>query len=126
MRDREPTVRARELGESIRQAMRKADIRSHEVARQLGWSGSRVSRLLSGKRGGSVQDVIAVLALCGVHGKERDRLLALSEEHEHPNWFQLAPRLNTLIDHENKATAIKQFESTSSQADCRPRATPAH
>ena len=103
-------MRARELGEGIRQAMRKADIRSNEVARQLGWSGSRVSRLLSGKRGGSVEDVIAVLAVCGVHGKERDRLVALSEEHEHPNWFQLTPRLSTLISHENKATAIREFE----------------
>jgi hypothetical protein len=103
-------VRARELGASIRQAMHLADIRSHEVARQLGWSGSRVSRLLSGKRGGSPEDVIAVLALCGVHGKERDRLLALSQEHEQPNWFQLGPQLRTLIGHESKATTIKQFE----------------
>jgi hypothetical protein len=103
-------VRARELGESIRQAMRKAEIRSNAVARQLGWSGSRVSRLLSGKRGGSPEDVIAVLALCGVHGKERDRLVALSHEHEQPNWFQVGPQLRTLINHESKATTIKQFE----------------
>jgi transcriptional regulator with XRE-family HTH domain len=103
-------VRARELGESIRQAMRKADLKSGQVARQLGWSDSRVSRLLSGKRGGSVEDVIAVLALCGVHGKERDQLIALSHQHEEPNWFQLVPRLRTLVDYENKAIAIKEFE----------------
>jgi predicted XRE-type DNA-binding protein len=110
MRDREPTVRARELGESIRQAMRKADLKSGQVARQLGWSHSRVSRLLSGKRGGSIFDVVAVLAVCGVHGVEREHLIDLANQHERPNWLQLPKQLRTLINHENQAIRISQFE----------------
>ena len=49
MRDREPTIRSRELGEGLRKAMFEAGINGSEAARQLGWSGSRVSRLLSGR-----------------------------------------------------------------------------
>jgi len=110
MRDRESTVRGRELGDGVRRAMKNAGVNSMDVAHQLGWSASRVSRLLSGKRGGSPEDVIAVLAVCGVHGPERDRLVALSHEHQQPNWFDLNPRLRTLMNYESKATAIKEFE----------------
>lgn len=103
-------MRARELGDAIRRAMKQAGIKSADVARHLGWSDSRISRLLSGKRGGSTADVISVLSVCGVSGDERERLIALSREHEEPNWFQLNPRIRTLLRYENKATAIREFE----------------
>jgi hypothetical protein len=57
MRDREPTIRSRELGEGL--------------------------RLLSGKRGGSALDVAAFLGACRVKGPERDRLLALCQSPVH-------------------------------------------
>ncbi len=57
MRDYEPTVRSRELGEGLRRAMEQARFNGRQAAHQLGWSPSWVSRLLSGKRGGSALDV---------------------------------------------------------------------
>src|SRR5690242_11884029 len=78
MRDREPTIRSRELGEGLRRAMKNAGFHASEMARQLEWSPSRVSRLLAGKR--------------QQHGA------------------RLPKQLRTLIDHENKAVAISQFE----------------
>ncbi|GDY29552.1 helix-turn-helix domain-containing protein [Gandjariella thermophila] len=115
MRDREPTIRSRELGEGLRRAMRKAGLNGTQAAQQLGWSTSRVSRLLSGKRGGSEVDAASFLAVCRVTGRERDRLLALCHEQNTPGWLQqhgssLPKQLRTLIDHENKATAISDFE----------------
>ena len=77
MRDREPTIRSRELGEGLRRAMEHA---GKEAAKLLDWSPSWVSRLLSGKRHAAAVHVAAFLAVCRVTGAERDRLLALCEE----------------------------------------------
>ncbi|MGH4013616.1 MAG: helix-turn-helix domain-containing protein [Pseudonocardiaceae bacterium] len=47
----------------------------------LGWSPSWVSRLLSGKRGATELDVAAFLGVCRVKSPERERLIALCQEH---------------------------------------------
>lgn len=83
------------------------------VARELGWSPSRVSRILSGKRGGSSHDVAAFIAICGVRGDERERLMALSLDHG-PGWHvhhnpALPRRVRTLANHERHANGIECF-----------------
>jgi transcriptional regulator with XRE-family HTH domain len=117
MRDREPTIRSRELGEGLRRAMERAGLDQKGTAEKLGWSQSRVSRLLSGKRGGTEVDVSAFLAVAQVTGAERDRLLAICREQNVRGWLQqhgtrLPQQLRTLIDHENKAVSIDEFEPT--------------
>jgi hypothetical protein len=113
MEDREPTVRSRELGEGLRRAMEGGGFHASGLARVLGWSPSRVSRILSGKRGGSSHDVAAFMAVCGVRGDERERLMALSVDHG-PGWHvhhhpALPRRLRTLVDHENSALNIAGY-----------------
>lgn len=49
--EEDTTVRGRELGEGLRNALEAAGLQGREVARKLGWSPSKVSRLLNGKRG---------------------------------------------------------------------------
>ncbi|MGH4018456.1 MAG: helix-turn-helix domain-containing protein, partial [Pseudonocardiaceae bacterium] len=115
MRDREPTVRSRELGDGLRRAMERAGLDGKQTARLLGWSPSWVSRLLSGKRNATELHVAAFLAVCRVTGNERDRLLGLCREQNTPGWFQqhgsrLPKQLRTLIDHENMAVAIGDFQ----------------
>ena len=115
MADREPTIRSRELGEGLRQAMERAGLTGKEVAQHLDWSPSWVSRLLSGRRGCTEADVGSFLGICRVKGRERARLMALVHEQDSPGWLQqhgstLPKQLATLIDHENKATAISVFE----------------
>lgn len=115
VKDHEPTIRSRELGKGLREAMNNAGYHASEMARRLDWSPSRVSRILSGKRGGSTPDVIAFLAVCGIRGEEKERLLNLAQDQDRESWFQqhgsiLPAQLRTLIDHENKATRISQFE----------------
>ena len=117
MHDREPTIRSRELGDGLRKAMEYAGYSASGMARELDWSPSRVSRLLSGKRGGSGFDVAAFLAVCGVKGRERARLMALIVDHERPGWHQqhgstLPKQVRTLIDHEKKAAAISEYQGT--------------
>ncbi|HWR46671.1 MAG TPA: helix-turn-helix transcriptional regulator [Pseudonocardiaceae bacterium] len=117
MPHREPTIRSRELGEGLRQAMEAAGLTGKQTARMLDVSPSMVSMLLSGKRGASEVDIAAFLGVCRAKGPERERLLALCREQDTPGWFQqhgsrMPKQLMTLIDHENKAVAISEFEVT--------------
>ncbi len=117
MRDHEPTVRSRQLGEGLRQVMERAGLTGHQAAYLLGFSPGWVSRLLSGKRGGSEVDVAAFLGVCRVKAPERGRLLALCQEQHTLGWLQqhgtrLPKQIVTLIDHENKAVAISDFQAT--------------
>ena len=117
MRDREPTMRSRELGEGLRRAMEAAGLTGVEAARRLSWSPSWVSRMLSGKRGASEVDVAMFLTVCGACRRERDRLLALCQDQGVPGWLQeygdrLPKQLVTLLDQEDKAHGITDFEST--------------
>jgi transcriptional regulator with XRE-family HTH domain len=115
MPHREPTIRSRELGDGLRQALEQAGLNGKQVAKLLSWSPSFVSLLLSGKRGTSEVDIAAFLGVCRVKSPERDRLLALCREQDNPGWLQrhgsrLPKQLMTLIDHENKAVAISDFQ----------------
>ncbi|MGH3872955.1 MAG: helix-turn-helix domain-containing protein [Pseudonocardiaceae bacterium] len=117
MSHREPTIRSRELGDGLRQAMEAAGLTGKQAARMLDWSPSFLSMLLTGKRQTSEVDIAAFLGVCRVNGAERDRLLALCREQDTPGWLQqhgcaLPKQLVTLIDHENKALTISVFEAT--------------
>lgn len=115
MDDREPTIRSRELGEALRAAMDGAGLNAKQLADKLDWSPSRLSRLLSGKRGGTEMDVVGFLAVCGVNADERERLLALCKQAGTPGWLQqhgdrLPKQLRTLVDHEDKAVRIGDYQ----------------
>jgi hypothetical protein len=116
MKDREPTVRSRELGDGLRRAMECAGYNGTQIAGELGWSQGRVSRLLAGKRGGSGFDVSAFLAVCGIKNAERDRLLTLSGDYNRLSWLvqhgQVAPKqVQTIIDYEARSAAIVEFQN---------------
>lgn len=117
MQDRDVTIRGRVLGAAMQDAMRKAGLTGSQLAHRLGWSASRVSRLMSGKRGGTELDVMAVTAVCGVKREERDQLLKLCREAKETGWWQrfgpnLPAQMVTLMDHENEAHTIQEFELT--------------
>lgn len=97
--------------------MKKAGLNGKETADKLGWSDTRVSRLPTGTRGANEVDISAFLAICGVIGRERVRLLKLCQEQHKPGWFQqhgsrMPQQVKTLVDHENQAVAISSFQST--------------
>lgn len=117
MKDHEPTVRSRDLGVGLRRVMESAGFNGTQIAWALGWSQGRVSRLLSGKRGGSAADVSAFLAVCGVTGAERDRLTGLCAERNLPGRLvhhgPMGPGpVGTLVDLETASVAISEFQTT--------------
>lgn len=114
--DRVHTIRSRELGDALRQALKAAGLTGQEASRRLGWSPSKVSRLLLGARGATERDVASMLLLCGVNGAERTRLLSLCRDPGAGGWVRqlgtLPTQLKTLVDHENQACGIDEFEPT--------------
>jgi hypothetical protein len=78
------------------------------MARLLGWSPTKVSRLHHGKRGVNVEDLSAYLALCGVTGGRRKELLELARDAYGAIWWQdhgtRPPVCNQALD-DNEAIA---------------------
>jgi transcriptional regulator with XRE-family HTH domain len=118
MRDLEPTVRSRELGLALHRACQTKGMRGTELARRLGWSQGKVSRLFSGKRGSTHRDDIsAILAICDITGPKRDELLELSSRAYELSWWQqygdrLPAELTTLSNYEDAAITITNFETS--------------
>lgn len=88
MFDQVPTVRARHLGASLQRVMEDAGLNASQMAEKLGWSASKVSRLLSGKRGSAPAQIAAFLALCGIKTPQWNTYLALAEDPDNPVWWQ--------------------------------------
>ncbi|GAA3021708.1 helix-turn-helix domain-containing protein [Actinokineospora globicatena] len=115
MEKREPTIRARELGESMRLAMVMANLNGVRACAELGWSKSKLSRMFLGTRGVSHADLVDFLRVCGVTGAERDRMLAICAELRAPAWSReqagrLPRHLHALIDHEEQAVTIRGLD----------------
>lgn len=115
MQDRTPTIRSRELGDGLRLAMEQAQLNGKQIARQLGWSESKVSRLLTGKRGASEVEVAEFLVTCGARSEERDHLIGLCKDQNTKSWFQqfgsrLPPQIRTYTEHENRASRVIDFQ----------------
>ncbi|HEX4725853.1 MAG TPA: helix-turn-helix transcriptional regulator [Pseudonocardiaceae bacterium] len=110
------TIRSRELGDELRHAMEVAHLSGKLAARRLGWSETKVSRLLTGRQSPIKEsDVASLLTLCDIRGDDKERLLDLAREANQPNWLQqhiaeLPEQLRTLISHENQASLIYQFD----------------
>ena len=116
MTGQKSTIRRRELGDALRHAMEKANLSGKRAAQLLQWSETKVSRMLTGRQSVTESDVAALLALCLVTGEERERLLALAREYNQRGWLQqngsrLPEQLRTLVNHENQATMIYQFDA---------------
>ena len=88
MYDQEPTVRSRELGLALLRAIGTAGLNQSDLATMLAWSPSKVSRMISGKRCASTEDVAAVLAVGGIVGPKRQELLDMARHATERGWWQ--------------------------------------
>lgn len=111
--DCDATIRGRELGNRLRRVMTAAGLNGKDMSRRLGWSESRVSRLLTGRSTARQVDIAAFLAVCGVTGNDREQMLALSAEHPLPGVFRLhgRQRFTSYRDHAATATRVTEFQT---------------
>lgn len=83
-----------------------------QVGEKLGWSESKVSRVELAQHKLSETDLSGVLAILGVTGSEREKLLKLARDINQPAWWEfgldLSPQLTALLDAEQRAVRITQ------------------
>jgi transcriptional regulator with XRE-family HTH domain len=108
------SVSGRGLGRELRELRAAANLSLRRVAELLDWQASKISRMETGKQGTTSEDVASLLAIYGVTGRERSRLLKLAERVDELGWWEVARSLSresrTLIRLESEATSILDFE----------------
>jgi len=107
-------VTTRGIGLELSRHRKLADMTLEQVAEMLGVSASTLSRLENGKREPTSEEVAAILAVLGVTGGERDRLLDMARggtgssgmvEHSNPT-----VQSRTYLTFETQAMVITNFE----------------
>src|SRR5689334_17072839 len=111
MPKRDSTVRGREFGAGVREALRKAGLTGRGASEILGWDPAKLSDMLNGKGGVTEGDVQRLLGLCRTPLDEADHLVGLFHETASSGWLQIHGQrmpvdLRTLHEHEAKATEI--------------------
>jgi transcriptional regulator with XRE-family HTH domain len=106
----------RRLRNELRTARLDKGMTQEQVAQAMEWSLSKMNRIEKAKTGISANDLKALLPLYGITAKDRTQeLLTLARAARQAPWWRryadVAPStLLELIDYENAATAISQFE----------------
>lgn len=85
---RSPTIRRRRLGIELRRLRESADLTIEDVARRLGYSVSKVSRVETGQVTATPQDVRDMLGLYGITGEQREALVQVAREAREKGWWQ--------------------------------------
>lgn len=111
--ERTPTLRRRELAARLRALRHAARLNIEEVARELGCSPTKISRIETGQRGAILRDVRDLCRLYQVLPAEQEQLLALARESKEKAWWQaydIDPTFRTLIGLQSAATAIAEYQ----------------
>ncbi|MDQ3150236.1 MAG: helix-turn-helix domain-containing protein, partial [Actinomycetota bacterium] len=82
------SVRSRQVAAELRKLRENAGMSCAEVAKRLGMSASKVSRIETGNSGLQVEDVAALLGLYQVHATRREELVDLVRRAEERGWWQ--------------------------------------
>jgi transcriptional regulator with XRE-family HTH domain len=106
-----PKPQARGLAAGLRAARKETKQTIMEVIAQLGWSQSMLSRIETGKRNASPEEVSALVTLYRITGERRDQLLGLARDIDRPNWLEtryseVPEQAKTLAQYESEATRL--------------------
>ncbi|WP_194283045.1 helix-turn-helix domain-containing protein [Saccharothrix syringae] len=109
------TARSRELGEELRRIRRQAGLALPRVAKGLGWSAGKLSKLELGSRGTSLWEIGILIGRYGVDKATRDRVLALADQRaDIHNFLRLhtpcPDALTVLTLHEANAATVTAYE----------------
>ena len=109
------SIRSRQVAAELRALREKAGLSGAEVAKRMGMSPSKISRIETGNSGLQIEDVAALLGLYQVPASKRDELLDLVRRSEERGWWTRQPGLpqlwRSLIDFEAKATRLQNYEA---------------
>jgi transcriptional regulator with XRE-family HTH domain len=106
-------ARMRALASELTRLREQAGLTTRQAAIKLGTSIATLNRTENAKRIPALADVATMLAIYGVTGAERSRILTMVEEMSSSGWMETSPRfthlLAALIDFESEATSIVNF-----------------
>jgi transcriptional regulator with XRE-family HTH domain len=111
-----PSVRSRQVSALLRTLREDLGLSGAEVAKALGMSPSKISRLETGARGLRVEDVAAMLGHYQVPEQKRAQILDQVRKAEERGWWEsqglgLPELWQALINFESRATRIQNFEA---------------
>lgn len=111
-----PSVRSRQVSALLRTLREGLGLSGSEVAKALGMSPSKISRIETGSRGLRVDDVAALLGHYKVPEQRRTQILDQVRKAEERGWWESQglglPQLwQALINFESRATRIQNFEA---------------
>jgi transcriptional regulator with XRE-family HTH domain len=117
-----PTSRRRRLGFELRRLREAADLTGDDVARKLGWSVSKVSRIEKARAAVPWSDVSDLLDAYAVDAQTRAALIQLCKDAKQQAWWQ--PYNDVLASFKNLANYIDLESAASSLSIYMPLTIP--
>jgi len=110
-----PTVRRKRLTGELRRLREQAGLTCEDVGKRLECSGTRISRMETGRIGARPGDVRELLEIYGVTGAEADSLVQLARDARRKGWWHaygrvLPPGFEAYIGLESDAARMCDFQ----------------
>jgi transcriptional regulator with XRE-family HTH domain len=110
-----PTVRRKRLGIELRRLRERAELTCEDVGQRLECSGTRISRMETGRISVRPGDVRELLEVYGVTGAEADSLVQLAREARRKGWWHTYGRVlpswfEAYIGLESEAVRLRDFQ----------------
>ena len=110
-----PTVRRRRLTVELRRLREQAGLTCEDVGHRLECSGTRISRMETGRIGARPGDVRELLEIYGVTGAEADSLVQLARDARRKGWWRaygrvLPPWFEAYVGLESDAARLHDFQ----------------
>lgn len=110
-----PTVRRKRLTVELRRLREKAGLTCEDVGHRLECSGTRISRMETGRIGARPGDVRELLEIYGVTGADADSLVQLARDARRKGWWHayarvLPPWFEAYVGLESDAAGLRDFQ----------------
>jgi transcriptional regulator with XRE-family HTH domain len=111
-----PNIRRRRLGAALRRLREGSGMSLEAVAKELGWSTSKISRIELAKIAVTPADVRALLGVLDALSEEVETLVSLAGEDRQPGWWRqyaevLPPWFEGYLSLESEAARLLAYES---------------
>ncbi|RSN71687.1 MULTISPECIES: helix-turn-helix domain-containing protein [Actinomadura] len=110
------TVRGRRLARELRKLRQEAKLSGDQVARELEWEQSKISRMENAKMRITSGEVMELLELYGITGDKRTELVQLAREARKKGWWHsyedvLSTGFSDYLAFESEALTYRTFQS---------------
>ncbi|AUS79740.1 transcriptional regulator [Actinoalloteichus sp. AHMU CJ021] len=115
-KDWRPGVRMRRVGRELRKWRDQAGLKATDVARQLQWAPSKLSKLEHAAQPIQGVDVLALAIVYGVREPERERLFTAAATAKEPGWWSeyetvLSPAAADFVELESEASQERTLQT---------------